>query len=320
MPSSISSSEFVDSYGAVRETVIERRHVILLLATLAITCVLLELATGAWSHSISSFGRRVDAQYAEAAALRSGGGKQQSVLIVGNSTLQWGVDVRDLRNQIPPEMDVHVLSIDATMIEDWYFASRELFRKGARPDYLVLMLPPGHVANVAPPPDEAAHYLIGARDLLMLGRVEGISPTVLSNIFFTRCSAFFGRRNGLRIWVKNLLFPGFHAFASRYMRRNLAPDYRPVPGRFRDIKTLCAQNGVRLLFVIPPTRQESDTLGTPIVLQAAASAGVLAAMPVTNAQLSDDKYSDGYHLNKAGQKIFTAALAEFLNKQAHHDL
>jgi lysophospholipase L1-like esterase len=104
------------------------------------------------------------------------------------------------------------------------------------------------------------------------------------------------------------------------MPRNLTPDYRPVPGRFRDIKTLCAQNGVRLLFVVPPTRQESDTLGTRIVLEAAESVAVPASIPVPNAQLSDDKYADGYHLNSAGQKIFTAALAEFLRKQAGHDL
>ena len=41
---------------------------------------------------------------------------------------------------------------------------------------------------------------------------------------------------------------------------------------------------------------------------------------VFNSQLSDDKIADGYPLNREGQKIFTAVLAEFLRKQVEHDL
>jgi hypothetical protein len=303
------------------EIVIGRKDVIHLLAAIAVTCLLVELATAAWSHCINSYGRRVEAEYAEAAGLRSGGeGKQKSVLIVGNSTLQCGVDVHDLRNQIQPDLDAHALALDSSMIEDWYFALRELFRKGAHPDFIVLVLPPGHVANVTPPPDDVSHYLLGTQDILLLRRAEAIGSTALSNILFAQCSTFFGRRNTLRLLVKNRLFPGFQTMAHRYMLRNLTPDYTPVSGRFREINNLCAQHGVRLLFVVPPTHQESDTLGTRMVLEAAESAGVPASVPVPNAELSDDKYADGYHLNREGQRIFTAALAQFLRKQAGHDL
>jgi hypothetical protein len=295
------------------EIAVGREHVTHLLAAIAITCVLVEMATAVWSHSINSYGRRVETQYAEATALRSSGeGQQKSVLIVGNSTLHQGVDIGDLHNQVEPAIDAHVLSLDSMMIEDWYFALRELFRKGAHPDFVLLILPPGHVICVAPPSDDVSYYLLGRQDMLMLRRAEGLDATTLSNVLFAQSSIFGGRRNTLRLLVKNRLFPGFQTMARRYMVRNLAADYSPVPGRFREIKALCALNGVRLLFVIPPTRQESDTLGTPVVLAAAESAGVPAAMPVPNAQLSDDKYVDGYHLNREGQKIFTAALAKFL--------
>lgn len=309
-----------ESYVATRESVIERRHVVLLLAAIAITCALVEWATNVWSHSINKYGRQVETEYAEAVGLRSGAdGEHKSVLIVGNSTLRCGVDVGDLRNQTQPDLDAHILSLNATMMEDWYFALRELFRKGAHPDFIVLMFPPSHAANVAPLPDEATYYLLGMRDILMLRRAEGISPTALSNIVFARYSAFFSRRTPVRLRVKSRLFPGFQDMALRYMHKSLTPDYRPVPGRFREIKALCAQNGVRLLFVVPPTHQEYDTLGTPVVLAAAESAGIPASIPVPNAQLSDDKYLDGYHLNSEGQKIFTAALAEFLRKHARRD-
>ncbi len=320
MHSSISSFETTESYGATRESVIEHRHVVLLLAAIAIICTLVELATNVWSHSINKYGRQVEAEYAEAVGLRSGAeGIQKSVLIVGNSTLRCGVDVRDLRNQVQPDLDAHTLSLNSTLIEDWHFALRELFRKGARPDFVVLMLPPNHVGFVAPMPEEATYYLFGMQDIMMLRRAEGISPTALSNILFAHYSAFFSRRTPLRLRVKSRLFPGFESVSLRYMVRRPIPDYRPVPKRFREIKTLCAQNGAHLLFVIPPTHQENDALGAPVVLAAAESEGIPASMPVPNAQLSGDKYSDGYHLNSEGQKIFTAALAEFLRKQARHD-
>ena len=320
MPSSISSFESDESYVTSRENVIERRHVVFLLTAIAITCALVELATNVWSHSINKYGWQVETEYAEAVGLRPGAvGQRKSMLIVGNSTLRCGVDVGDLRNQVQPDLDAHVLSLNSTLIEDWYFALRELFRKGAHPDFLVLMLPPNHVAFVAPFPDEAAYYLLGIQDILMLRRAEGVSPTELSNIFFARYSAFFSRRNPLRLRVKSRLFPGFATVSLRYMVKRPIPDYRPVPGRFRDFKTLCAKNGVRLLFVIPPTHQEYDTLGTPVVLADAESAGVPASVPVPNAQLSADKFADGYHLNGEGQKVFTAALAAFLTKQARYD-
>ena len=321
MPSSISSSEYAESYCATREATVERRHVVFLLTAIALTCVIIEMATAVWSHSVSQYSRRVEAQYAEAAGLRPGAeGKSKSLLIVGNSTLNHGVDVRDLRSRVQPGLDAHVLSLDGSMIEDWHFALRELLRKGARPDFLLLMLTPGQVANMAPPPDDVPYYLFGSRDILMLRKAEGFDSTELSNIFFAHYSAFFGRRTALRLVVKSKLFPSFQFLAHRSMARNLTADYGPVPERFRQIKTLCAQNGVNLLFVIPPTHQESDTLGTPIVLAAAQSTGVPAALPVPNAQLGDDKFYDGYHLNSEGQKVFTAALAEFLKKQVRHDL
>lgn len=314
-------TQVAGTFQESREIAVGQRHVVHLLAAIAAACVVVELATAVWSHSFSSYGRRVEAEYAEAAGLRSGReGKQKTVLIVGNSTLYHGVDILDLRDQIQPDVDAHVLSLNSMMIEDWYFALKELFRKGARSDFVLLMLPPGHVANVAPPTDDVSHYLIGTRDILMLRSAEGIDATTLSNIFFAQCSMFFGRRNDLRMLVKSTLFPGFETMASRFMRkRKLTSDYGLVPARFRDIKNLCAQNGARLLFVIPPTHQESDTLATPFVLEAAESVGVPAAIPVPNAQLSEDKYADGYHLNREGQKIFTTALAEFLRKQASHE-
>ena len=316
MPSSISSFEFAESYCGTRETAIERRHVVLLLAALVAVCVFLEVGTMWWSQSVSTFGRIVESQYREALSLRHGGsGEPVSMLIVGNSTLRHGISVQDLNGLVQPDLDVHVFAVDATMYEDWRIGLERLFRKGAHPNFVILMLPPGAMAGSAPPPDVAARYLLGPHEILMLRKIEGIGPTLLSNIFFAHYSAFFGRRTGLRLGIKRAFLPHFETFARRYMILHLKPDYSAVPSRLREFGTLCRQYGVNCLYVIPPTDSQDDSLATPRLLQAGESAGINGAAPVAGTELGEDKYIDGYHLNDKGQKIFTAALANYLKKR-----
>jgi DNA polymerase III epsilon subunit-like protein len=168
------------------------------------------------------------------------------------------------------------------------------------------------MAHVLPPTDDAAHYLLGPRDILTRVRTNQLGPTTLSNSLCAHWSAFFGRRNDLRLGIKRALFPGFETMARRYMVRDTSPNYDLVPARLRELEALCSQYGVSCSCVMPPTNQMNDTLAAPGVLKAAAEAGIPAALPVPNSQLSNDKYADGYHLNPAGQEIFTAAVADYL--------
>jgi hypothetical protein len=314
--SSISGFEISESYSATSETAIERRHVVLLLAALMAVCVLLEAGTMWWSRSLSTFGRIVDSQYREALSLRHGGvGEPLSMLIVGNSTLRHGISVQDLNGLVQPDLNVHVFVVDSTTYEDWRIGLERLFRKGAHPDFVVLMLAPGAMAMTAPPPDAASRYLFGPREILTLGEIEGIGPTLLSNIFFAHYSAFFGRRTGLRLGIKRAILPHFEIFARRYMILHLKPDHSAVPKRFREFGTLCRQYSVNCLYVIPPTDSKDDSLATARFLQTAESAGIHGAAPLEGTKLGEDKYIDGYHLNERGQKIFTAAVANYLKGQ-----
>jgi len=296
--------------------VIERRHVALLLAALVTVCVLLEVGTMWWSQSVSTFGRVVESQYREALSLRHGAaGEPLSMLIVGNSTLRHGISVQLLNNLVQPDLDVHIFAVDSTTYEDWRIGVERLFQKGAQPDFLILMLPPGAMAMTAPPTDEASRYLLGPQEILMLHKIEGIGPTLLSNLFFAHYSAFLGRRTGLRLGVKRAILPNFETFARRYMILHLKPDNNVVPARFREFVTLCRQYGVTCLYIIPPTDSEDDSLATASFLRAGESAGIEGAAPVAGVKLGADKYIDGYHLNDQGQRIFTAAVANYLKKQ-----
>jgi len=321
MHSSISNFE-VEAFAPQAESLgvaIGREQVIRLLLALALVCAFVETGVAWWPHSIRNNGRRVEAEYAEALHLQPGGGDQPaSVLLVGNSTLRFGLDARELNRDLQPELAVHLLAVDGTMYEDWYFCLRELFRKGSRPNYVVLVLPPSHVARLAPPPDEASYYIFGIRDILALREAEKLNPTQVSNVIFAHSSLFFSRRSDVRFAIKDRLFPGFEALARRYMLRGVPADLSPVPNRFRQLDDLCSQYHVRLMYVIPPTNEQSDTSQAPAVLQAAQANGIPGSMPVLNTEMPATDYRDGYHLNDLGRRVFTRSVAKFLKAGSAH--
>jgi hypothetical protein len=323
MHSSISNFE-IEVFAPQAESLsiaIGRDQVIRLLLALALVCAIVETGVAWWPRSIRSNGRRVEAEYAEALQLQPGSDNQpSSVLFVGNSTLRFGLDAQQLNRELQPKLAAHVLAVDGTMYEDWYFCLKELFRKGSHPDYVVLVLPPSHVARLAPPPDEASYYIFGTRDLLALREAEKLNPTQVSNVIFAHSSLFFSRRNDLRFAVKDKLFPGFEALARRYMLRGVPADLSPVPGRFRQLNGLCSQYHVRLMYVIPPTNEPSDTLQAPAVLQAAQANGISGSMPVLNAGMPATDYRDGYHLNELGRRVFTDSVTRLLKAEISHGI
>jgi hypothetical protein len=321
MHSSISNFE-IEAFAAQAERLhisISRKHVIRLLLALALVCAFIETGVGWWPRSIRNNGRRVESEYAEALRLQPGSGDQPaSVLFVGNSTLRFGLDAPELNRELQPKLAAHVLAVDGTMYEDWYFCLRELFRKGSRPDYVVLVLPPSHIARLAPPPDEASYYIFGIGDILALREAEKLTPTQLSNVIFAHSSLFFSRRSDLRFAVKDKLFPGFETLARRYMLRGVPADLSPVPERFRQLSDLCAQYHVRPIYVIPPTNEESDTRQSSPVLQAAQANGIPGSMPVPNTEMAAADYRDGYHLNELGRRVFTTSIAKLLEAEIPH--
>lgn len=315
MPSFTSNSELleVEELPVDPPAKIIRRPVAALLLCLAVALIALEMGTAWWSHSFSDFGRRMDSQYSDALRLRPGAPRgPKSALIVGNSTLRLGIDTVDLNQDVTPGLDVHIFSLDQTTYGDWYLGLDHLFRRGARPDFAVLLLPPGQMSQIFPPTDDAAHYFVGIDEMMEARQQDRLTLTGWSNVFFAHFSTFFARRNSLRLGIKKRMFPGFQTLATRYMTRKPASDFSLLPQRLRELNTLCVQYGVRLLYVIPPTNQQDDTAGAVPALQAAGAVGIPAALPVPNSQLSDDMYADGYHLNEAGRRIFTRAMAEFL--------
>jgi hypothetical protein len=311
MPLSTSNSEERASSSGRTGNRITIVQVYQLLAVIALTCATIEVVMWWYTHEVSRYVRHFEVEYKQAVGVRHGSATK-SVLIVGNSTLIYGVNVDALKKQLGPSYECHVLGIESTTFLDWYFALKELFRRGARPDYVVLILPANNVLESFPVPDFSAYYLIGGRDILALAWAESLKATAASELAVEHFSAFYTSRGALRATVKKHLFPGFENVATKYMKRGGSK--RPpalVTNRLRDLKAVCDKNEATIVFVIPPTNQP-DATGASRVLALAREAQVAAAMPLPDSALTPSYYSDGFHLNEAGRDLFTTNLIVYL--------
>jgi lysophospholipase L1-like esterase len=75
--------------------------------------------------------------------------------------------------------------------------------------------------------------------------------------------------------------------------------------RLPEIAQLCARYGAEFVLVVPPTYQAGEAT---IALEGN-RVGVPVLVPVPSAEMKPDKYSDGFHLNADGARIFTTQLA-----------
>src|SRR5262249_11231704 len=148
-----------------------------------------------------------------------------------------------------------------------------------------------------------------------LAQADHLNASAASDVVFEHFSVFFASRNALRAVVKRHLFPGFEGMATKYMKQHGASRLSAViTNRMRDLKTLCDGNETKVVYIVPTTNQQDET-GASRVLELAQDAGVAAAMPLHDKELTPNYYLDGFHLNDAGRDLFTANLADYLKVQ-----
>jgi hypothetical protein len=312
MPSSTSNSKSMPLNDKKWNSGIVRANVYQLLLVLALTCGSIEAGMWWYTHKESRYVRTFEGEYSQTLSLKHGD-TTKTVLIAGNSTLRLGVNADALRSRLGAGYQCEVLAIESTTYPDWYFGLKELFRRGAQPDYVVLILPANNILELFPLSDFSAYYLVGAKDIFSLAIAENLRATATSTLFINHFSAFYSSRAALRLAVKRVLFPGFENMASKYMKQS---NRRPpaVASRMRELKALCDRNKTTLVFVVPPTNRPDKAAASEVLAQAR-EAQLAAAMPISDTALTADYYSDGFHLNSAGRDLFTEKLATYLRNQ-----
>lgn len=313
MPSSTSDSNRRSARGAIA---------ILVSCLLAYICVV-EIVTRVGFARVNHVWRLIQADHRQAVALRTvAADESRTILIVGNSYLEVGVNRDNLRQEMSPAYSVSYLPMSGTSYLDWYFGLRRLFAEGARPTLVGVCLSTRDLISDATSGEPFAYSLMLWRDTLQAKNESHLDNTRMSEYFFAHFSSWLGHRGEVRNWVlrKSL----FNADA---LAQHLRPRNQPLPPpetvlakalpRLRALNQLCNENGTRFFLLIPPTRDVEDASAE---LQAAATQeGIVVVLPFRHAELPEAAFLDGAHLNPEGAALFTERLGPTLLQTFLHD-
>jgi hypothetical protein len=307
MPLSTSSSEAAAYHRAIWQ---------LLMALLAL-CLLAELfarvALPRMSHVIERVYSERQALLAESG--RSDGGTK-NVVMLGNSLLLWGVDVRLLNFLGSGKFRYSRFVIENTQYWDWYFGLRRLLAEGARPSAAVLLLGASHWLGNAVEGEFFAHTLMRSNDLFLLREQLGLDRTTASNYWFASWSSWLGSRSLVRKNLLRLIFPDIERLTRRLNVRSAYPmaemAYKQATRRLGDLKAVSDSFGVALVVVLHPTLNEQEAFEP--IREAIVAAGLPVVAPV-HMEYPRSWFTDGFHLNHIGMEKFTQDLAPALEAE-----
>jgi hypothetical protein len=289
----------------------------LLVGCLAVAA-LVEVAARVGLDRASRIQRRMVQEYAVARSIGQDGVPGRHVLVVGNSLLDEGVQFDRLRAALGPRFDTRRYMVEQTVYYDWLYALRRLYREGARPDIVVVMLGTGHWLSPAIRGDYSAQYLMSAVDLPLVAHDLGMHPTQATGLMFAGISKFWGARAEMRNFVLGHLMPDLGSFmnaSSAVDRRPMKdPDITPVlQERIARMRDVTAEHGTELVLLVPPLLNPDD--GSNGLMQAATVNHVTVLRPVTSGSFGPQLYRDGFHLNETGAALFTDRLIPALQGQ-----
>lgn len=268
----------------------------------------------------SKIQRRTAEEYRLATTIGRGGVTgSRRVLVVGNSLLKEDVQFDELRAALGSHCDTRRFIVEQTGYLDWYYGMRRLFRDGARPDVVVLILTARQSIGTDIRGDYSAQYLFDKSDLPAVTRELELNPTLTTNLFLSGFSKFWGTRAEIRNFVLGHMMPDL----GRLMVFSSVVDPRPLLDRevydvmrerLARLKAMTDAHGAKLVFVLPPVGDPRD--GADAVFRAGKEAGVDTLRPVASGTLPSRLYSDGsFHLNPTGAQIFTSELIPLLREE-----
>jgi len=290
----------------------------------AILIVALEFFSGYLLRHHSVTYARISRQYEEALKMRPAGpGEPPSVLMVGNSLLLHGVEMDRLQDLTSARMRVYPIFLEATGYYDWLYALRGLFRRGARPQVVVVGVGVNYFVGNSVRQDYAPMLFFDAEDTLAAASDLGFDRTATSNLWLAHSSTFWDTRSVIRTQILQRMIPHLEDLFQLVNSRPAIPETREFEEislpRLRRLREVCETHGAKLILLVPPTLDSESTVSQ--MAYAAHAAGVDVSVPIDPAALTARYYEpDGMHLNPDGAMLFTSALAKDLpEKVMIHD-
>jgi len=240
------------------------------------------------------------------------------ILVVGNSLLLEGVEMPQLQQGLSP-VRVQRLVLENTGYFDWKYGLKALLEAGSHPDLIVLSLDAGQLLTDGFRGDYSSNRLIATKDLMNVAAETGLSPTQISSLWLAHYSRFYGTRAELRSFILGRLMPGIIE-----LRPHLAGFHPEVitssqiriqaPGRLSEMALVAEKYKAQLWLLLPATLASIDDSALRTV---ASEAGVGVIVPSRPGSMPRSEFNaDGYHLNPAGARKYTAALIPLLRQAA----
>lgn len=250
-------------------------------------------------------------EYHAARVIGRDGTAGHHILVVGNSLLDEGVQFERLRSALESQYDTRRYMVEQTVYYDWYYGLRRLYREGARPDIVVVMLGTGHWLSGNIRGDYSAQYMMSIADLPRAARDLGMHPTQATGFIVAGVSKFWGARAEMRNFVLGRFMPDLGRlmnFSSEVDRRPIvAVDITPLlVERITRLRDVTDAHGSALVLLVAPVLDPND--GSVSLVEAAESAGVPVLRPVASGSFGPQLYRDGFHLNDEGAAQFTDRL------------
>ncbi len=324
MPSSIfSSSESAVREERLRPTATGHRNGLRAVAVLLGLCVLflaaLEAGTRSMRARITQTERRTEEEYQAALALR----RRQSpktLLVFCNSLLGTGVEFDSLRKALAPEWDAHRYFVEATVYYDWHYGMRRLLSRGVRVDVFAVALTARQLTETRiVRSDYFAYRLLNPSDVAAAARDLSLDRTSTANMFFASLSDFYGLRGEIRKVVLGHFMPDVKRLTGRLVANPKQPPplsdgqvYHVALQRLRAFRELARAANAEFILIVPPL---PNAEGVAAVERAAEAAHVAAV--VSPSTFPPDDFKDGFHLNQAGARKYTAALIPELRRVLH---
>jgi hypothetical protein len=267
---------------------------------------------------LSGTERRIGEEYH--AVLQTGARKTaaKQLIVLGNSSLGEGIpDFDSARRALLPAIDARRFLVEGTAYYDWYYGLRRLFGAGARPEVVVLVLPPGQFVGRGFRGDFSAYHLLQTADLFSAAHDLQLSNTETSCLAIAHLSAFGGLRGELRKWVVGSVLRDLPQLTELINRRQMPePDsvLSLAAARLQALRELAARFDARVILVTPPTCE--DAVATYTTVQAAGeAAGVPVLVPLPPGSLPADHFRDQFHLSRRGGAVFTTRFVDAIRRE-----
>lgn len=292
--------------------------------TLLAGCVLVACAAEGGARfaldRASKIQRRTVDEYALAQSIGADACGRKHVLLVGNSLLEEDVRFDRVRAALADDWDARRFVIEQTFYYDWYYGLKRLFREGARPDVVVVMLSSRQWIRTEVRGDYSAQYLMDTPDLLDAARDLNLNATQTTNLVVANTSKFWGARAEIRNFLLGRMMPDLGAL----MNSSSAVDPYDVTAaeveaiaaeRIARLNELTDSHGARLVVLLPVLLDKKNNDAWLGMLNAAERQRVTALMPAASGSFPRHLYRDaGFHLNPTGAAAFTDKLIPELQK------